>query len=382
MSDYPLLADARALFALPADTSYLNAAYMGPMPEASIRAGEQAYRRRAAPWQFDLETEFFAVPEQVRAQGAKLFQSSADDIALVTSASYGLAVAARNIGLKPGQEILVLAAQFPSNVYVWQALARQTGARLVTVARGAEESWTDAVSRHIRPATGLLACPAVHWIDGGMIDLAALRPALDAAGAALVLDLTQSLGVLPFDVAACRPDFAVSAGYKWLLGPYQSGLLYVAPHQQGGAPLEENWINRQGASDFARLVDYQDAYETGARRFDAGERSAFQTLPAFLASLELLNHYGADAIEAQLAELTRQLAELAAPFGLKPATKARAPHYLALALPATAPGDLLSRFQSRGVHLSRRGDSLRISPHIYNNGHDLARFAGALKAVF
>ncbi|MFN3835097.1 MAG: aminotransferase class V-fold PLP-dependent enzyme [Glycocaulis sp.] len=382
MSDLPALADARALFSLPDTQSYLNAAYMGAMPRASIAAGEQAYQRRAMPWQVSVEEDFFAVPERVRAAGARLFNARADDIALVTSASYGLAAAARNITLEAGREIVLLAGQFPSNVYIWRELANRTGARIVTVERGQSESWTEAIAPHIGPATGLLACPMVHWIDGGLIDLAALRPALDACGAALVLDLTQSLGALPVDARAVRPDFAVAAAYKWLLGPYQTGLLYVAPGHQGGTPLEENWISRQGASDFARLIDYQDGYEPGARRFDAGERSGFQTLPALLASLDLLNGYGAGAISARLCELTGALASAAAPFGLQPGTADRAAHYLALGLPDTAPSDLLERFRAEGVHLSRRGNSLRISPHIYNHAADIARFERALKAIF
>ncbi len=382
MSNFPDLAEARTLFDLPEGDTYLNAAYMGPMPRASIAAGERAYRRRATPWHLAVEEDFFAVPERVRAAGARLFNARPDDIALVTSASYGLAAAARNLKLEAGQEIILLAGQFPSNVYIWRELAKRSGARIVTVERAGDESWTDAIAPHIGPATGLLACPVVHWIDGGLIDLAALRPALDAAGAALVLDLTQSLGVLACNVEAIRPDFAVAAAYKWLLGPYQTGLLYIAPHRQDGVPLEENWIARQGSSDFAALVHYQDRYEAGARRFDAGERSAFQTLPALLASLDLLNHYGADAIAHRLGGLTDALAEAARPFGLQPGTKARAPHYLALHLPSDAPGDILDRFRAASVHLSRRGNSLRISPHIYNDQADIRRFAQALEAMF
>jgi selenocysteine lyase/cysteine desulfurase len=62
-----------------------------------------------------------------------------------------------------------------------------------------------------------------------------------------------------------QPDFAVAASYKWLLGPYSVGLLYVAPKWQGGIPLEENWIQRANARDFASLILYTEDYDSGAR---------------------------------------------------------------------------------------------------------------------
>ena len=70
----------------------------------------------------------------------------ADDIAIVPSASYGTATAARNVPVKKGQSILVLAEQFPSNYYPWQRLADETGAALKVVAWPEDEDneWTAA----------------------------------------------------------------------------------------------------------------------------------------------------------------------------------------------------------------------------------------------
>ncbi|PWE16459.1 aminotransferase [Marinicauda salina] len=351
---------------------------MGPLPRAAVEAGRRAYERKAAPWGLSIPDDFFGVPEALRGEAAKLFASDADSVALVPSASYGLAAAAANIRLEAGSEILLLDGQFPSNVYVWRTLAERDGAIVKTVARSGNETWTEALAAAIGDRTGLVACPAVHWIDGGNIDLAALRPALREAGAALVLDLTQSLGAQPFDVGAVDPDFAVAAAYKWLCGPYNSAFLYVAERHHDGTPLEENWIAREGSSDFARLIDYRDAYEAGARRFDMGERSAFQIAPATLESLRLVNAIGPAAIAARCAELTAAIEAAAAPLGLAADTPDRAAHYLALALPEGAPSDLLERLKAEGVHLSQRGPRLRIAPHFYNDEADIARFAAAL----
>ena len=371
----------RAEFDLPRDLAYLNAAQIGPAPVRAVNAGKAAFDAKAKPWTRGVAEDFFDQPEALRAAGARRFQTGPDRVALIPAASYGLAAAARNITLEPGQEIVVLDGQFPSNIYTWRALAERDGARVRTVARASGERWSEVLLAAIGPDTGLVACPGVHWIDGGRIDLEAVGQAARAHGAALVVDLTQSLGVMAFDAGAVDPDFAVAACYKWMLGPYALGFLYAAPRHHGGAPLEENWINRAGSEDFTRLTEYQDGYQPGARRFDMGERSSHQLVPAALTALEVLDQIGADRIEAHCAAMTASLAEAAAPLGLVDDTPDRAGHYLSLGLPEQAPGDLAARLKAHGVHVSQRGPRLRVTPHVYTDDDDVARFASALKAA-
>ena len=371
----------RALFDLPEEIAYLNAAQIGPAPIRAVLAGQAAYAAKARPWTRGVTEDFFDRPEILRAAGAKRFGCQPDDVALAPAASYGLAVAARNLKLAPGQEILVLDGQFPSNVYTWRAMAARDGARICTVARKPGQSWSDAMLDAISPKTGLVACPAVHWIDGGAIDLEAVSAAAREAGAALVLDLTQSLGVMAFDAAAVDPDFAVAACYKWMLGPYATGFLYVAPRHHGAAPLEENWINRAGSEDFANLIDYQDGYQPGARRFDMGERSSHQLVPAAVEALAVLDEIGFPTVMAHCTEAASALCEAAKHFGFTDDTPDRAGHYLSLGLPEDAPVDLAARLRSHGVHVSQRGPRLRVTPHVYTTEADVEHFAQALDAA-
>lgn len=377
-----MIVSQRALFDLPREVAYFNAAYMGPMPLAGSGAGAISYARKAQPWTLDVQADFFAAPEAFRARAAALFQASRNDVAIVPAASYGLATAARNLAPDAHSEILVLDGQFPSNIYVWRGLAKQYGAKIRTVCRTPDQSWTEAMLAAIGTATSIVACPHVHWADGGQLDLAAISDAARRQGAALVLDLTQSLGVLPFDMAAIQPDFAVAACYKWMLGPYSLGALYVAPQHQDGEALEENWIVRDRAEDFARLVDYADEYAPGARRFDVGERSAFQLVPAANVCLQHLLDWGPAEISATLGAKTAAIAAALAPLGLRDATPDRAPHYLCLALPDTAPADLVKRLAEHQVFVSQRGDRLRVTPHLYNDAADLERLVAAVAAEF
>ncbi|MGJ3230929.1 MAG: aminotransferase class V-fold PLP-dependent enzyme [Oceanicaulis sp.] len=375
------LTSQRADFDLPPEVAYFNSAQIGPMPRAAAVAGARAFAAKTRPWRSTTQEDFFDRPESLRAAAARLFAATPEDVALVPAASYGLAVAARNLELEPGTDILVLDGQFPSNVYTWRCLAEDAGAGVRTVSRRPGETWTEALLAAIGPRTGLVACGAVHWIDGGRIDLEAVSDAARAAGAALVLDLTQSLGVMAFDAGRVDPDFAVGAAYKWLLGPYAVGFLYAAPRRQSGRPLEENWINRADSEDFSRLIEYRDAYAPGARRYDMGERSNHQLVPAALASLDYLQALGVDAVAAHIAALNADIAERLNLLGFRDDTPDRAGHYLALAAPEGAPGDLAKRLAARGVHVSQRGPRLRVSPHVFNTADDVDRLEAAVRAA-
>ena len=156
--------------------------------------------------------------------------------------------------------------------------------------------------------------------------------------------------------------------------------LYVAPHHQEGEALEENWIVRDRAEDFARLVDYSDDYAPGARRFDMGERSAFQLVPAASAALGQILDWGVAELSETLAARTAEIAAATAPLGLTDDTPDRAPHYLALTLPSGSPANLVTQLAARQIHVSQRGDKLRVTPHLYNDAEDVAAFCDGLKA--
>ena len=106
----------RHLFDIPDDVAYLNCAYMSPLMKAAFEAGTTGLARKAHPWEITPD-KFFTGSDEFRSTAAQLIDCSADDIAIVSSASYGIATAARNLPVKRGQTILVLAEQFPSNYF-------------------------------------------------------------------------------------------------------------------------------------------------------------------------------------------------------------------------------------------------------------------------
>ena len=373
----------RHLFDIPDDIAYLNCAYMSPLMKPALEAGNAGLARKTHPWELTPDN-FFTGPEEFRTTAAKLLDCSADDVAVVPSASYGIASAARNLPAKKGQSILVLDEQFPSNYYPWQRLADEAGAALKVVAwpKDEDHDWTASVLNSLTPDVAIAALPHVHWTSGGRLDLVRIGEACRNLGAALVLDLTQSLGALPFSVRDVQPDFAVAASYKWLLGPYSVGLLYVAPKWQGGRPLEENWIQRANARDFSSLILYTESYDAGARRFDMGERSNFALLPAAVRAMKQLLEWEVVQISETAGALNRQLANAAANLGFfAPAEPWRAPHYLALRRKTGVPKELPELLAREKVFVSVRGSSIRVTPHVYNRVEDCERLIACLRRI-
>ncbi len=379
-----MIENQRHLFDMPEDIAYLNCAYMSPLMNKVREEGRRGIQAKAQPWRL-APPDFFERSQAARAAFARIINAKADDIAIIPSVSYGISLAAHNLPLKPGQNILCLEDQFPSNVYPWRRMAADRGAALHMVTRAAARTdagahWTPAILDAVNDKTAIIALPHCHWTDGALVDLVEVGKKARQHGSALVLDITQSGGALPFDISKIKPDFVVCATYKWLLGPYSLGFAYVAPKWQNGVPLEEGWIARAGSENFARLVDYQDEYQHGAQRFDMGERSNFHLMPMALAALEQILKWGVAEIQQSLSAKTEKIARRAMEIGLVSATpKLRAGHFLGLRFDGGVPGGLLRTLAGRNIFVSVRGDSMRITPHLYNNDADIERLFSALK---
>ena len=369
----------RDLFDIPSEVTYLNCAYMSPLMKTVLKAGGQGLARKAHPWELTADT-FFTGSESFRGTAARLLDASPDCLAIVPSASYGMATAAHNLPVRKGQSILVLDEQFPSNYYIWQRLAAEHGAALKVVPWPENDDWTAGVLDGLTEEVAIAALPHVQWSSGGRLDLVRIGQKCRTLGAGLALDLTQSLGALPFSVREVEPDFAVAASYKWLMGPYTTGLLYVAPRWHHGIPLEENWIQRANAQNFSSLILYTPEYECGARRFDMGERANFALLPAAERALEQILEWSVAEISETCGTLTRQAAAAVTEFGFSsPSERLRAPHYLCLRRKSGIPPDFTKLLARERVFISVRGNSARVTPHVYNSADDVERLITCLR---
>jgi len=195
----------------------------------------------------------------------------------------------------------------------------------------------------------------------------------------LVVDASQSLGAAPFSIAQVKPDFLVAAAYKWLLCPYGFAVMYVSEQWRSARPLEESWLARERAEDFANLIRYSGTYMSGARRFDGGEKCSSTILPGAIAALEQIHAWGIENIAATLAVTNATIAAHLQRLGFKvPAEAVRSPNMFGAQLPDSYQGNIVAGLRERGIYISQRGNSLRFAPHLHVNAHDVDRLAQAL----
>ncbi len=327
-----MLTNQRHLFDVPDDVAYLNSAFFGPRLRTVAQAGNDAIRLTGTPWRVD-PSHFFEPVERLRATVGSLLGDTADGVALIPGISYGIAVAAANLSIGPGRTVVVLEEQFPSHVYPWRSKVANEGGDVVTVRRS-RDGWTANVLGAIDDRTAIVAVPNCHWTDGSYVDLVQVGAAARHVGAALVVDASQSFGAMPLDVVKVQPDFVATVGYKWQLGFYGLGYLWVAEQHRIGTPLEEGWANRKDADNFTGLVDYTDSYEPGARRFDMGERSNFIGVAMANAAMDQVAAWGIDGVAASLTSVTHTIALRVRELGWRTAPDdQRSPHLIGIRHP-------------------------------------------------
>jgi selenocysteine lyase/cysteine desulfurase len=180
--------------------------------------------------------------------------------------------------------------------------------------------------------------------------------------------------MMPFSVKDVVPDFMVSVGYKWLMGPYSFSYAYVAPRHHGGQPLEENWIARKDSENFTALVDYTDQYQSGARRFDMGERSNHMLSPIAINCLQQILDWGVDEISAYLKTLTDYAAKKAQKLDLSVVEdRYRSPHFMGINFEGGVPEELIESLRGHKIYVAARGTNIRVAPHVFNDKSDIDR---------
>jgi len=378
----------RHLFRLPESVSYVNCAYKAPLLRTAETIGHEAVSLKALPYTITKDLFFEPVKEVTTLFAKLLHVDDPDRIAIIPSVSYGMANVINNVSPKEHGKghVVVVEEQFPSAIYPWRRWCKKHGVALHTIDAPAQTNerglaWNEQILAAINSETVAVVLPHVHWTDGTIFDLEAIRAVSKQHGALLIIDGTQSVGALPFDQSKIEADAIICAGYKWLMGPYSFGLAYYGPHFDQGTPIEENWISRLGSEDFQNLVNYGDELQPKGKRYSVGEHSNFIMVPMMKVALEQLLTWGVENIQDYCRNITEQpIAELQAMGCLLEHEDYRAHHLFGVRLPASIDADKLQQlFQERQVFVSLRGDAIRIAPNVYNTTQDMERLVSCFR---
>jgi selenocysteine lyase/cysteine desulfurase len=375
-----MLTSQRHLFDIPRDVAYLNAAAWSPLPTAVQEAGRMGVGRKTHPWDVDPALPGRVI-ERSRVAAAALIGAEAEDVAVIPSVSYGVAIAGKIFAPPVGSRVLVFEDDHSSPVLEWLARAPAQGFTVETVKRPADGDWTAAVEEAIaKPGAPLsmVSISNLHWADGALLDMERIAAAVKAKGAALLIDATHGAGMMDLDVKRIDPDFLIFPTYKWVLGPYGRAFIYIAKRHQEGVPLEQTGFGRKGVLN-DRVPYLSDlSYAPTARRFDMGERDHFVGLEMAAVGLELMASWGHAAIGERCAMLTARLEEgLATTGAILPKRALRAPHILSVSFPKGMPAGFVEALAAEKAFAAPRLGRLRISPHVYNDEEDVDRFVAA-----
>ncbi len=381
-----MLTNQKNKFKLPDHVSYINCAFMSPIMLEAEKIGHEAISQKCLPFEIT-GNDFFTNVNKVKQLFAELVSiKDYQNIAMIPSVSYGIAQVANNIKLKKDEEILVVGEQFPSNIYSWQKIADKYNAKINIVTakedfinRGKE--WNKDILNAINSKTKVVALPHVHWSDGTLFNLKAIRKKSKEVGALLIIDATQSVGALPFSVEEIQPDALICAGYKWLFGPYATGFAYFSDELCQGEPIEENWINRKNSEDFAGLVNYENDYQPKAGRFNMGEMSNFALTPMLIKSLEQLIKWEPKNIQEYCDAISKDAIKELIELGCFIEDEAyRGKHLFGIYLPKNINLEKLkTEFTKQNIFVSFRGNAIRVSPHLYNSKGDFDKLVGCFK---
>jgi selenocysteine lyase/cysteine desulfurase len=375
-----MLASQRHLFDIPRDVAYLNAAAWSPLPLAVQEAGRMGVERKTRPWDVDPALPGRVI-ERARVAAAALIGAETQDVAVIPSVSYGVAIAGKIFAPPAGSRVLVFEDDHSSPVLEWLARAPAQGFTVETVKRPADGDWTAAMEEAIAKPGAPLSIASIsnlHWADGALLDMDRIAAALKAKGAALLIDATHGVGMMDLDVKRIDPDFLIFPTYKWVLGPYGRAFIYIAKRHQDGVPLEQTGFGRKGVLN-DRVPYLSDlSYAPTARRFDMGERDHFVGLEMAAVGLELMASWGHAAIGERCAMLTARLEEGLATVGaVLPKRALRAPHILSVSFPKGMPNGFIEAMAAEKAFAAPRLGQLRISPHVYNDEEDVDRFVAA-----
>ncbi len=369
----------RREFNIPKDVCYLNAAYMGPLSNAVVEAGQQALATRACPIGIT-PSDFFVHAERVRERFAKLVNAHPESVAFISTAAYGIATVAKNIVARKGQNIVILAEQFPSNVYAWRKFV-EAGIEIRTVARPPRpQVWSEKVAEAVDENTVVVAIETAHWTDGTLFDVPTISAIAHRVGAWMVVDGTQTIGAHPFDFQQSGVDALIVHSYKSMLCNYGLGFAVFSARMQHASPLEEGWLMRHGSEDFSRLVDYQDAYATGMRRFDTSTRASIGLIMMLDKACEQLLTWQPRRIREYTQSIASDFVVSARNSGYEiDAEENRASNIFGIRPPkGTDLNVVRDRLTREKIYVSVRGSAIRIAPHVYNSKEDFDRLAAAL----
>ena len=319
--------------------------------------------------------EWVTKQEEVRSLIAKVFHTSESRVALTSSASSGISSLMSSFDFSRGKnKIVTTSLEFPTLGQIAHA-QEQRGARVIHVPAEPDNTLDlKKLERELDNDTALVAITHVCYRNGAMTDIKAVVDLAHSHGIPILVDAYQSTGSLPIDFDQLGADFLVGGVLKYMLGVPGLGFMLVNGNSRF-IPTNTGWF---AARDIFAMDIYKYDPAPDARRFESGT-PPIPSLYGGSAGMKLLLEVGLDnawnhtkILHDQLRiGLTAMRAKIATPGG-------DGNHGVMIAVQTTDEHGLVAAMGREKVVVSSRDNNLRISPHFYNNHHDIDRTLAAI----
>jgi selenocysteine lyase/cysteine desulfurase len=364
---------------------WLNCAHQGPLPRVAAEEAREAITWKVAPYRLTTE-RFGAVPRRLKTAIGRLIGAPAEDVILGNSASYGLHLLANGIPWRAGDEILLMKGDFPSDILPWLGLQKK-GVRVRLIEPRGHVLQADEIESNLSPSTRLFCATWVHSFSGYAVDARAIGNLCREKNVLFVMNCTQGLGARPFSVPDTPVDAVVSAGHKWLCGPYATGFCWMRPDLRESLEYNQSyWLAMQTADDLGREQEEVGLRaDLGARAYDVFGTANFFNFKPWAASIEYLLEVGVERVAEHDAALVSRLVEGLDPDKYELISPRQGPFRSTLVILSRRPPgrsqEVYEALERASVCGAFRRGRLRFAPHLYNTPEDIDRALAVLNAA-
>ena len=368
----------RALFPVTARYNYLNHAAVSAPPTPTINAIQRYLADVSENGSLNFK-DWLATKERARRLLADLLGARPEQVAFMRNTSDGLSTVANGLKWRIGDNLVTFRNEFPSNIYPWLRLREAFGVEVRMCEERAGRIDLEELIGLIDSRTRLISISHVQYASGFRADLQRLGQAARAHDALLVVDVIQSLGVLPLNVESELVDVAAGACHKWLLTPEGVGYLYLSDRARSRIePTLVGWVSVPNPDDYN---NFEQGWNAGTLAWETGTGPT-GLIHGLEESLKLLMQVGIKNIKDHLDGLTDQLCDRLQDSTYEVVSSRRAEEksqtVCIRSRSGLTPMNLYSHLTKQNIITAPRGDRLRISPHLYNTLSEIDHLIEAL----
>lgn len=361
---------------------YLNHASVGPLPIKSKKIFEEGLFVQSTVGEKKIDYESIELLwNNLRTNISKLLNGDKEGVTVTTNTASGLHIIADGLQskYKPGKHNIVIPEiEFVTNSYCWQEVARRHHLELRTIPSINNRIDLDNYEKVIDDNSILIALSHVQFSNGFRSDLTEISKIAHNHGCFVSIDAIQSLGIIPFDVKKFDVDFVSAAGYKWLLGPYGTGLFYTKPELV--EMLDSILVGWFSSPNYKELIHQPFSPWKDARKFQ--QTMINPAMDAFNSSLEVILKWDVKNSFQHVFRLLDYLIDELEPLKYYSIGSSLEPDERSCILKINCAKDLQSAItylESKNITIAFRDKGLRVSPHAYNTKEEMNVLVDELK---